>query len=250
MLMEQPKNLEDMHEDPFFEKKKSEYFQNFIVRNITAASEWKKNGLINKEGSRGWRNVARHQLLSGVMTETIMELMGSSGEDTKRLTHLSLIHDADKRVQQENQEELAIIREALGKNDFPLAATGSNFTDFDHWDVGSRILRYVDSSVAEEGFANTFGARDAGSLPKVILVPWRERVQGFKDSKVDEGELGRAKYGGITTWEKLEQIMNTIEQDLYDRIIQRHPNLAERYPDHSYLTQLIEDRIHQKILAS
>ena len=44
--------------------------------------------------------------------------------------------------------------------------------------------------------------------------------------------------------------MEVIEQQLYRRMIQANPDLAERYPNPSDLTKLIEDRIHEDILSS
>lgn len=242
-------SIEKVHENPVFGLKKSEYFQNFILRDLPAVRVWKANGLINEGGSDGWRNVARHQLLSGAVTETIMELIGATEDDTKKLVHLSLVHDGDKRRRQEGRPEIDIIREEIGKNDFPIAATGSNFAGFSNWELDARVMRYVDSSIGEEGLANTYGARDPKNLPKVILVPWRQRLQGFKDNKVEEGELGREIYG-MTTWEKLEEIMGIIEKDLYDHIIERQPELAASHPQPSDLTNLIEARLHEKILES
>ena len=71
----------------------------------------------------------------------------------------------------------------------------------------------------------------------------------FKANKADEGEKGMPLYG-MTTWDKLEQIMVTIESDLFRRIIEKNPNLAKKYTTPSQLTGLIEDRIHEKILNS
>lgn len=245
---------DNIHKDPDFQRKKDEFFQNFMVRHLAQAREFKRYGLLNEEGAERWRNVAKHQLLSAVTTETMLELLGISGNHAKWLVNESLTHDVDKRRQQESQSKEEVIEEELlDKTKRPLVATTSNFTDSSNWGIDEYILRYVDSSVGDDPKHATagrwYGGRDSSALPRVMLLPWRQRVQMFKDNKQEEGERGVPVYG-MTTWEKLEQIMTIIEADLYTRIIQNNPDLAERYTDPSQLTQLIEDRIHEKILSS
>src|SRR3989344_4512842 len=77
----------------------------------------------------------------------------------------------------------------------------------------------------------------------------RRRIEMFKQSKAAEGESGKSLYG-MTTWEKLEEIMTTIESNLFNQILEKNPDLAERYTSSSQLTELIEERIHEKILNS
>lgn len=246
-------NSEIAHNTPEFEAKKTAYFQNFMMRHLGEARLYKQQGLLNEEGSESWRNVARHQLLSGVITETVTELLGMPTDEVKKLTHLSLIHDVDKRRQQEELSKTGVYIDESQKNGRPLRATGSNFTDFDNWDIEEYILRYVDSSVGEDPHHKTaghwYGPRDPSQLPKVMILPWRERLAMFKANKIEEGERGIPLYG-MTTWEKLEQMMTIIESGLYRKIIQNHPELSKKYPGPTSLTQLIEDRIHEKILAS
>lgn len=244
---------ETIHHNPEFQAKKTAYFQNFIMRHLPQARVYKERGLLNEDGSEGWRNVAKHQLLSAVMTEAILELLEIPNDKSEWLTNLSLTHDVDKRRQQENlSKEEAIGYEAI-KNEYPLVATSSNFRGFKDWDVYEYILRYVDSSVGEDPGQNSaghwYGTRDPSNLPEIVILPWRQRLQMFKQNKVEEGENGVFLYG-MTTWDKLEQIMTTIEDDLFQRIVESRPELAKRYTNPSQLTQLVEDRIHEKILAS
>jgi len=41
--------------------------------------------------------------------------------------------------------------------------------------------------------------------------------------------------------------MASIESNFFNRIIENHPELAERYTESAQLTELVEERIHQKI---
>ena len=222
-----------------------------MLRHLPQARVYKENGLLVEEGSRAWRNVARHQLLSAVMTETMSELLRMPEENAKRLTNLSFTHDVDKRRQQESMSKDQVITDESRKNARPLVATSSNFTGFNDWGLDEYILRYVDSSVGEdpkhEAVGHWYGLRDENKLPKVLILPWRQRLQMFKEFKKEEGEKGIPLYG-MTTWDKLEEIMATIENSLFTRIIERNPSLAGRYDDPSRLTELIEVKIYEKIL--
>lgn len=244
---------EDIHDVPGFDVKKRKYFQDFMVRHLSEARIYKQQGLLNEEGPESWRNVARHQLLSGVITETIGELLGMPVDKIEEITHWSLIHDVDKRRQQGGLSKTEVYIDEHQKTGRPLVATGSNFTDFASWGIDEYILRYVDSSVGEDHNQKTaghwFGPRDPSDLPEVLILPWRQRIAMFKTNKQEEGQTGIRLYG-MTTWDKLEQVMETIERSLFEKIIQNNPDLAGRYADHSQLTQLVEDRIHEKILSS
>lgn len=246
-------NPETAHQDPEFEAKKRKYFQDFMVRHLAEARLYKQQGLLNEDGSRGWRNVARHQLLSAVMTETVAELIGIPEEQSKRLTNLSLIHDVDKRRQQEGHSKMEVIFDESKKSERPLVATGNRFEDFPNWGTEEYILRYVDSSIGEDPLHRTAGhwhsARDPENLPAVMILPWRERLAMFRSNKKEEDKTGIAIFR-MPTWDKLEQIMTAIENDLFRRIVESRPELAKRYTNPSQLTQLVEDRIHEKILAS
>ncbi|OGM07839.1 hypothetical protein A3E15_03150 [Candidatus Woesebacteria bacterium RIFCSPHIGHO2_12_FULL_42_9] len=244
---------ETIHQDTEFQRRRRAYFQDFMIRHRPQARIYKEKGLLNEEGSKGWRNVARHQLLSAVMTETVLELLGMPRDESERLINLSLTHDVDKRRQQESLSREGVISDELNKSQRPLVATSTNFIGFSDWELPEFILRYVDSSIGENpkqsSAGHWYGVRDPKSLPEVVILPWRQRVQMFKANKADEGEKGMPLYG-MTTWDKLEQIMVTIESDLFRRIIEKNPNLAKKYTTPSQLTGLIEDRIHEKILNS
>ncbi|MBI2405395.1 hypothetical protein HYV22_04455, partial [Candidatus Gottesmanbacteria bacterium] len=129
-----------------------------MFRHLTQARTYKEHGLLNEEGSRGWRNVARHQLLSAVMTQTILELLGRSPEEIERLTNISLTHDVDKRRQQESRTGEEVWKEEFNRSEKPLIVTGSNFTGFSDWGMDEYILRYVDSSIGEKNAGHWFGA--------------------------------------------------------------------------------------------
>src|SRR3989344_151475 len=239
-------SIESDHQDHEFQRKKTAYFQKFMLRHMDEARKYKKYGLLNEEGSEGWRNVARHQLLSAVMAETLSELLGRTSEETAKITIDSLLHDVEKRRQQEGKSKNEVWKDEFSKNKRPFVATSSNFTGVSEWGDEENILRWVDSSVGEEVSGHWYGSRDPKNLPPVVIVPWRDRVGGFKVNKIEEGELGREKYG-MTTWEKLEQVMASIESNFFNRIIENHPELAERYTESAQLTELVEERIHQKI---
>jgi len=275
---------ETIHQDPQFQRKKTAYFLSFMLRHRREVQMYRENGLFVdwkeleklkqkfydplsdedkekykkdsekwRESSKGWSNVARHQLLSAVMTETMSELLGMPEEEIKWLTNLSLTHDVGKPREQGELTKEQEIEYELKKSQRPLVATSSNFTGFGDWGNDEYILRYVDSSVADKPNQDTtghwFGARDPSKLPPVIIQPWRQRIEMFKQNKVAEGEMGRSLYG-MTTWEKLEEIMITIESNLFNQILEKNPDLVERYTSSSQLTELVEDRIHEKILNS
>jgi len=244
-----PEGLRSEHDAEAFKEKRTKYFQQFTLRHLPEMREQRRYGLLLEEGSEGWRNVVRHEVLSAVMTETLSELLGRTQEETERITHFSLIHDVDKRRQQDSKSKNEIWLDELGKTEQPLVGTGSNFTDFENWSDETRLLRFVDSSIGEESGAHWYGPRDPKNLPPVIIIPWRDRINGFKENKREEGEKGIELYG-MTTWDKLEEVMTTIEHDFYTRIIEAHPDLAEKYPQENQLAALIEDQIHEKILNS
>ena len=246
-------SVETDHQNLDFQKKKRAYFQNFMLWHLPQARMYKENGLLVEEGSRAWRNVAKHQLLSAVMTETMSELLGMSQEKIGQITNLSLTHDVDKRRQHEKLSKDQVIADESRKNARPLVATSSNFTGFNSWGFDEYILRYVDSSIGENSknsqAGTWYGARDENNLPEVLILPWRQRLQMFKESKKEEGEKGTPLYG-MTTWDKLEEIMTTIENSLFKSIIEKNPGLSGRFNDSSQLTELIEERIHEKIMNS
>lgn len=172
--------------------------------------------------------------MSAVTTETIAELVGLPQDEIKRLTHQSLVHDKDKRNQIETKTRQQIMEEELEKTGSG-QATSPNLRGSEEWTLGQYILRYVDSSIGDkEGTAH--------------ILPWRDRVAGFKTGKADENDLGKPIFG-VGTWEKLQEVMEKIEPILYQQIISLHPELAGTYPQPESLTQLIEDRIHEKILS-
>ena len=93
------------------------------------------------------------------------------------------------------------------------------------------------------------GPRDPNTLPDVLIVPWRQRVESFRKNKEEEGERGKELYG-VSTWDKLEEVMITIEQDLFKQIIGKNPDLAKTYTQSFQLTELVENRIHENIMRS
>jgi len=118
---------ETIHQDTEFQRRRRAYFQDFMIRHRPQARIYKEKGLLNEEGSKGWRNVARHQLLSAVMTETVLELLGMPRDESERLINLSLTHDVDKRRQQESLSREGVISDELNKSQRPLVATSTNF---------------------------------------------------------------------------------------------------------------------------
>lgn len=238
------------HQDSNFQTKKTAYFQSFMIRHLAQARLYRAHGLLG-EGSREWRNVARHQLLSAVMIETISELIVLPADKAERLVNLSLIHDVDKREQLERLSKEQVIKSEFDKKGRPLVAVSSNFTGFSEWGLAEFILRYVDSSVGEnpnqKDTGDWYHKRDIDQLPEVMILPWRQRIQMFKENKVEEGERGVPLYG-MTTWERLEQMMEIIEDNLFNKITKRNPDLVIRYNSSAQLTELIEGRIHEKIL--
>ena len=246
-------NSETDHVDPQFQQKKTAYFQDFFLRHLTEAREFKRHGLLNEKGAKEWRNVARHQLLSAVMTQTVAELIKLPHDKVFWLTNVSLTHDVNKRREQEGHLKAEVIEKELHKDERPLVATSSNFTGFSEWGIYEYILRYVDSSVGEDpndpNAGQWLGPRDPNTLPDVLIVPWRQRVKMFRENKEEEGKRGKELYE-MSTWDKLEQIMTTIEQDLFGKIIKKNPDLAKTYTQSSRLTELVENRIHENIMSS
>lgn len=240
-----------LHLDPNFAIEKTKFFQNFTLTHLPEMRKYYENGLLVLPGANQYKNIARHQLLSGVMADTICELMDLDNPLRSNITHYALIHDVQKRRVIERKNKLVMVSLEFKKNYKPLVATSSNFRDFEQWTDAEYILRYVDSSVGEDSKHAQFGQwsekRDPGNLPKVLIVPWRERVESFRKYRKEQGELGKTIYG-ISTWDKLEQIMLIIENNLFVRIINKNTRLAKFYSNSSSLTELIEEQIHKRIL--
>jgi len=226
----------DIHQDPKFVRLKTDYFVAFARRHKPEWAQFVDRGLLApRHTERSWRGVVRHQLLSAAMAETMGELLGLPPETIDSLTRHSLTHDIDKKDQNERMTREEIMAEEFEKGGYLVRATGTNFRGFDQWDTLEYILRYVDSSVGDkEGTAH--------------ILPWRERVADLRRRKADEDAIGQDAYG-MGTWGKLEQIMGVVERKLHADILARNPSLAARYPDSSFLTQLVEDQLHQKILS-
>lgn len=211
------------------------FFLKFSLSHRSQLNQLRQGGLILAEGSRTWRNLLEHHILGGAMSQTFCKLLMLSAEQTNEIVNEYLVHDRDKRQQRESKTFQQIYREEGAKSQRFTRATGTDFSDFDTWDISEYVLRYVDSSMGQnsDGYA--------------VIVPWKERVGRFLITKGAENDAGRIKYEGRGTYEELARIMEVIESTLFDRVIKINPNLLGSYPSPQDLTALIKDSLVSKI---
>lgn len=231
--------------------KKRAFFSDFAIRHLREMRVLKEGGVLGR-GNREWRNVSEHCLLAGVMANTLGELLQISPEDLDMVTRVALIHDWDKRVEKETaingetsyQGDIVYVSydvEAVSKHEAAknglVRVTGDDWADFDQWGFKEKVLRYVDSSIGPAAGKNA------------EILSWRDRIAELKRrNSAYDLEVGSRTYG-MPLYDKLAEITEAIEQELYIRIINLYPNLADFYPTPDNLTDLIRDTIERKIAS-
>lgn len=228
-----------------FRENKARYFGKFAIRHRREMHKLIEGHLLGKD-SKGWRNVAEHNLLAGVVANKIGRLVCLSEADLNELTSVAATHDWDKRLEKEKvkirQEEdqsgsiiveTDIDKELLLEDDKKglVRVTGNDWRDFSTWGLEEKILRYVDSSI----IPTTNGHVD--------FVNWRLRIDDLRSRhSVADTKAGMALYG-IPLYDKLAEITSQIERGLYARVIEINPNFQEKYPNESSLSDLIKENI-------
>lgn len=223
--------LENHLKDPGFISKQRNFFQDFTLRHFPQMKELKSHGLFDSAPDNDWRGIVRHSLIGAAVVETLCILLKTEEHHTNYLVKTYLLHDKEKREQLDTMQMPQIIEDENKKKGV-LRATGNNFTDFESWGTDEYIFRFADSSASTK------------------LTRWRERIADFKTQKKEENEKGKSWYQGTGTWDKLEEIMGIIENDLYQKIVSKNTSLTDEYPDKTNLSELIEDKLIQRILCT
>lgn len=217
-----------------YARQKVRYFGNFAIRHRAEMRKLVEGRILGKE-SLGWRNVAEHNLLAGVVAFNIGELVGLSKEDLEEVTSVAATHDWDKRVDKERigrvEEEIDL---ELAKTGL-VRVTGVDWRDFDFWGIKEKILRYVDSGLIpiSDGHSD--------------FVSWRIRLDELRTRSPEIGELVGMKLYGKSAYEKLAEITSTIEMGLHNIALTRNSELGQEYPRPEMLPNLIVDHINRDI---
>jgi hypothetical protein len=242
-----------------FERKKTKFFSDFATMHMTEMRilleeghllrkfKWLKDVMTETDPkAKGWKNVAEHNLLAGVMADKIGKLVGLEDDERTELVSVAATHDWDKRREKESRKTgekdgfikydvKKEIEAETNKGEGLVRVTGSDWSDFDTWGMPEKILRYVDSSL--------------GQTPDnhADIVPWEARLEelGRRHKEVNETQ-GNQMYG-MLLYDKLAEITRRIEIDIYNAIIGKHPELQKEYTQPVDLSQLIRDQIEQDI---
>ena len=171
--------------------------------------------------SEGWRNIAEHCLLAGVMAYKLGQLVNLSQQDLEEVTNAALTHDWDKRLEKESAKR-SVARNESGQEivdyDPKIVAlqeetkkglarvTGADWNDIETWGTKEKILRYIDSAL--------------GSTPDghAQFQPWRDRLADLaRRHPVINKEQGERMYG-MPLYDKLAQVTEQVEKDLFEEI--------------------------------
>jgi hypothetical protein len=112
-----------------FEKKKTVYFSDFILRHKKAFYPHRYQGQLlrkkalefdeNGQEINIWRNVAEHCLIAGVMADILAERLGLSDTEREQVVHAAILHDWHKKY------EAGAIDQARNNGTFDLTAMES-----------------------------------------------------------------------------------------------------------------------------
>jgi hypothetical protein len=207
-------------------------------------------GKVLGKDSKGWRNIAEHCFVAGIMAETLANILNFSATDRKEVTSAALTHDAQNRLEKEATKSSEVILpngriviKQEDKNEAILErtkqglarVTGNDWRDFDLWGIKEKVLRYVDSSIGE----NAEG--------KAAIVDWRWRIEDLKKRKPQLHTQEGILLYGIPLYDKLAQLMEVIEKELYNQIIANNPRLAEKYTTPASLIELVKNSFFENI---
>jgi hypothetical protein len=231
---------------------KIKYFSRFALKHKNEMRRLVEGRVlgIGIEDSRGWRNVAEHNLLAGVIADRICELSGLPASDRMEVTSAANTHDWDKRIEKEclkigsaKQGRLTVlqvdvigtVRKERAKCGL-IRVTGQDWRDFRTWGLKEKILRYVDSSLDQtlDGHAD--------------FVDWNMRIANLGKRHPDINKESGSIYGeGALLFDRLAEITEEIERDLYEIIIDKNPQLTQQYPRAETLGRLIRDHVTTEI---
>ena len=228
------------------ERQKTKNFSNFALSHMDAMRILRDGKVLGPE-SEGWRNIAEHCLLAGVTAYTLGKLVGLSQEDLQELTNVALTHDWDKRLQKEQTQSektrtaggLVMTEtdsktlDQMGRGKHGIErVTGHDLRDFDTWNTKEKIMRFVDSCLGTEPDG------------RAVLQNWHERFEGLrKRSPRMNIDVGNELYGGVPLFDKLEEITQIVEKELFEQVIKNNPGLFTKYLTPSDLLMMTESAI-------
>lgn len=230
--------------------KSARFFSRFLIANRAALAKFNEGQLLGRE-NREWRGVVEHNLLAGVAADTIALLVGLPEVERQELVGVALIHDWDKRLDMKaagEERESSVLNSESSKYNVEAIikleqskqglgrVTGSDWRDFSSWGVKEMILRYTDSSLIQT------------SDKRADFGDWRDRIEGLKKRHPEVNIKEGVMLYGIPLYDKLAEITELVEQNLYEQVVFYNPLLKPKYPKVSDLSILVRDRIIQRVL--
>lgn len=249
---------------PDFPKRQNVYFGSFALTHMEQMRKLQAGGLLGR-GSEGWKNVAEHNLMAGVLVDILAELLKLPREQRDLAVSEALIHDDDKRGQKEAinaamvdidpslqpQARVAMLRELEGDKFGLRRVTGIDLRDFDGWSISEMILRYADSNLATAMFTSRQASgpySKDGLVEKETIVDWRKRLARLSKRNPEYDQtIGNELYGGIPLFTRLAEITETIEARLHVEILKVHPELAQKYSEPCSLNDLLRAKLYERI---
>ena len=196
------------------------YFSKFAMTNRDAMRLLQQGKVLGSE-SEGWRNIAEHCLLAGVMAYKLGQLVNLSQQDLEEVTNAALTHDWDKRLEKEaakrsaekteggqivvNYDPKIVAKQEENKKGLA-RVTGADWNDIETWGTKEKILRYIDSCL---------GTTKDG---RAEFQPWRDRLADLaKRHPVINKEQGERMYG-MPLYDKLAEVTARVEKDLFEEV--------------------------------
>jgi hypothetical protein len=240
--------------EELFTKKRIEYFGNFLNEDPLIINTLTKGRLLG-EDSRGWENLAEHNIVAGVIARKLGELVGLSAEKLKDVTFYAATHDWDKRIDierakvgEETEEggiknviwDAKVIMESERSKEGPTRVTGDDVRDYGTWEMTEKIIRFTDSSLMDEsGHTKVVSIDDRFDD---LIKRMAKKSPGY--NKIQ----GEAIYGkGKLLYDEIKTRSEWAEGEIYAEIHQRHPELTEKYSGPGLLYKLVTEKIVEDI---
>ncbi len=207
-------------EKPNTDLTKTMYFSKFAMGHRDAMRLLQQGKVLGAE-SEGWRNIAEHCLLAGVMAYKLGQLVNLPQKNLEEVTNAALTHDWNKRLEKEaakisaektesgqmvvSYDPKMVAKQEENKKGLS-RVTGADWNDIETWGTEEKILRYIDSCLGttKEGHAQ--------------FQPWRDRLADLaKRHPVINKEQGERMYG-MPLYDKLAKVTECVERDLFEEV--------------------------------
>lgn len=260
MIKESRENGDSSNEDASFKKRKTAFFADFARAHASSfRPHYQRGETLGRRGQEIWRNVSKHCLVSGVLTDVLADELRLPLDLKDKIVKAAILHDWFKKHEAEEMyaaglekalsiERLSEVREkdaqALREMKVPedvIHLTGANIpeTEDGPQTISEKIIWYVDMIVSNSEIL---------SLQKTLA----NRQRGYFDEDDEEkllraerqevfSNLFRDKYKGKTLDEVQQAIGNRIEPEFANLI--GYDGKPEELPD--FLRGKIIERIDQ-----